>query len=217
MQNFFYFAHLKPTFLLYTPPFFLDKCTHSFLQNIHNSLFILHIYSIKYSFFPTIISLTDHHPTTQPPLSSHTTTQPPSHSTKPPSMKFTYPFNRATIITIINLPKSKDPKIHLTERVRDGGKGQREWGTTMTWAITRLMPLAWEPSLNPLIKQWDRCPEQQDWATSAWALSIDRCLHPETWVRDWRLQRFMRWELGTERREKKRVDLREKQRREKNY
>ena len=107
---------------------------------------------IKYSFFPTLISLTDPTQFTQPPSSnhqppssSHTTTQPPSHSTKLPSMKFTYPFNRATInqppktqiqrsiitlpnhhhqatqqkskdpITIINLPKSKDPKTHLSK------------------------------------------------------------------------------------------------------
>ena len=136
---FFYFAYL-------------------FLQNSHISFSIIHIYSIKYSFFPTATSLTD---LTQP-------TQPPSHSTKLPSMKFTYPFNRATInqppktqiqrsiinphnhhhqptqiqrsknpleakenhqatqqksnnhhhhhqATIINQPKSKDPKTHLSK------------------------------------------------------------------------------------------------------
>ena len=112
---FFYFAHL-------------------FLQNSHISFSIIHIYSIKYLFFPlSSLSQTQHnphshhHPTTQQPSSSHTTTQPPSHSTKLPSMKFSYPFNQATINqppknqiqrSIINLPnhhhqatqqKSKDP------------------------------------------------------------------------------------------------------------
>ena len=42
MQNFFHFAHLKPTFFYFT---------HLFLQNTHISLSILHIYLIKYSFF----------------------------------------------------------------------------------------------------------------------------------------------------------------------
>ena len=133
---FFYFAHL-------------------FLQNSHISFSIIHIYSIKYLFFPlSSLSQTQHNPhshhhrTTQQPSSSHTTTQPPSHSTKLPSMKFPYPFNQATInqppknqiqrsiinlpnhhhqatqqkskdpitiITIINLPKSKDPKTHLSK------------------------------------------------------------------------------------------------------
>ena len=42
LRIFFHFAHLKPTFVYFT---------HSFLQNTHISLSILHIYSIKYSFF----------------------------------------------------------------------------------------------------------------------------------------------------------------------
>ena len=114
---FFYFAHL-------------------FLQNFHISFSIIHIYSIKYSFFPTIISLRDPHTThtatiIQPPNHHHQATQQPSHhpikpsyhqwnshnhSIKPPSTSLQKPKSKdpssTHTITIINLPKSKDPKTH---------------------------------------------------------------------------------------------------------
>ena len=89
---FFYFAHL-------------------FLQNSHISFSIIHIYSIKYSFFP-LLSLSQtqhnphshHHPTTQQPSSSHTT--------KIQRSNHHHHHHQATII---KPPKSKDPKTHLSK------------------------------------------------------------------------------------------------------
>ena len=93
---FFYFAHL-------------------FLQNSHINFYIIHIYSIKYSFFfPAIISLTNPTQPTQPPSSNHPTT-----IIKPHNNLATIPFNQATINEIHipiqpshHQPASKNPKIH---------------------------------------------------------------------------------------------------------
>ena len=109
----------------------IKKHTHTFfyfihvlLQNTHISLSILNIYSIKYSFFYTIISLTNPTQPIQPPSSSK---QPPSstHSTtiikqlasiiNPPK----YPFNPATTneIQIPTQPSHHqwNPNIHSTQ------------------------------------------------------------------------------------------------------
>ena len=96
---FFYFAHL-------------------FLQNSHVSFFIIYIYLIKYSFFLTIISITDPTQPTQPPSSNHPTT-----IIKPHDNPATIPFNQATINEIhFHIPiqpshhqpasKNPNPKIH---------------------------------------------------------------------------------------------------------
>ena len=121
-----------------------------------------------------------YHSTTQLSSSSHTTIQPPSHSTKLLSIKFTYPFNRATII---NLPKSKDPKTHLSKRLRDGGKGLRGWGIVMTWATTsdslsnnEIDTYGLSNKIEPIDQTTRSTPKQQDWVTSAWTLSTDQGL-----------------------------------------
>ena len=133
MQKFCKFAHLKTTFSILQLIF--TKHSHQFIYFIHlfNKIFIF-----------------SHHHLSRRPNTTHTATiiQPPNHH-----HQATIPFYQATIneihipiqlshhhhhhqATIINLPKSKDPKTDLSERVRDGSKGQREWGTAMTWATT---------------------------------------------------------------------------------
>ena len=143
MQKICPFCKKKNLLFLFCTPIF-TKLPHQFLYYTHlfNKIFIFSHYHLSHK--PNTTH-SHHHPTTQPPPSSDTITQPPSHSTKLPSMKFTYPFNRATInqppktqiqrsiinlpnhhhqatqqkfkdpITIINLPKSKDPKTHLSK------------------------------------------------------------------------------------------------------
>ena len=90
---FFYFAHL-------------------FLQNSHINFYIIHIYSIKYSFFFPLSSLSQ----TQHNLHNHPTT-----IIKPHNNLATIPFNQATI-NEIHIPiqpshhqpafKNPNPKIH---------------------------------------------------------------------------------------------------------
>ena len=107
--------------------------THQFLQNNHVSLSILYIYSIKYSFFLTVISLTDPRQPNQPPSSNHPTTiiKPHNNPTtipfnQAPSMKFTYSFNRATIITVIKPPSKTYPNPKIQKLIY-----QKEWGTAV--------------------------------------------------------------------------------------
>ena len=189
MQKNFHFTHLKLTFFILHIYFY--KTSHHFIYSTHlfNKIFIFfycHLsYRPKTTHTATII---------QPPNHHHQATQQPSHHPIQPNY---HQWNSHTYsIEPPSSPSSTYPNLKIQKPIY-----QKEWETAvkvkesegrwwpeqqwaMAWATMRLTPLAWATRSNPLIKQQDWRPEQQDRVTPTWALSTDQHLRPEAWVRD---------------------------------
>ena len=103
MQNFCKFAHLKSTFSI----------LHSFVQNIYISLFIIHIYSNKYSSTPTINPPSHYHQPTNLQLIH-------SYQTHKQSPKKTHTHTHKRLA---ELPRQKESKRNLGREGVDGSHG----------------------------------------------------------------------------------------------
>ena len=135
MQIFHLFCKKKPTFFL-----FFFYFTHPLLQNTHISLSILHIYSIKYSFFLLffIIFFTSLSLTAYLSLID----QPPSPSNQPPQLHHHQPIQP----NIINSPD------HINPHTRNPIQPKRNPNTRNPIQPKR-KPNQPHSTRNPLIKQ----------------------------------------------------------------
>ena len=97
LLNFLSILHEKTYFFYFT---------HPFLQNTHIGLSILHIYSIKYSFFYNFLLFLTHYPSL-----SQTEHYQWSFHTQPPSLRKANPFNPAKSIPLLENPLIKQREI----------------------------------------------------------------------------------------------------------